>query len=119
MSFLAITTNNKAFLYKSDNSIPLKSFKFKTREIIDAQMPSPKMLFTITKEGEIKLFNVNFEQNAISVSGQMKIDVIVNKMEVFHNNERLLIVNCVKNGENMIYIINVKTKKVVNIMKFE
>jgi len=38
-------------------------------------------------------------------------------MEVFHNNERLLIVNGIKNNERLVYIVNVKTKKVVNIMK--
>ena len=47
----------------------------------------------------------------------MRINALVNKMEVFHNNERLLIVNATKNGVNQIYIINVKTKKVVNVMK--
>ena len=46
---LAITKGDKAFLYDSNNSIPLKSFKFKTQQIVDALMPSQKMLFTITR----------------------------------------------------------------------
>ena len=47
----------------------------------------------------------------------MKIDLVIEKMEVFHNNERLLIVNGVKGSEKLVYIVNVKTKKVVNIMR--
>ena len=40
--------------------------------------------------------------------GSLKIDMEIMYLEVFHNNERLLIVNGKKNERNLIFILNVE-----------
>ena len=115
--FLAITDNDKSFLYSNKNPIPLKSFKFKTSKIIDAVMPSSKMIFTGSSDNEIRIFDINFENSTLKGSGFLKLESQIKNLEIFHNNERLLIVNSMKKNENLIYIINIRTKKVMNIIK--
>ncbi len=56
--FLAITHGDKSFLYQNSKSVPLKSFRFKTKKIIDALMPSSQMMFTATNLGEIRIFKI-------------------------------------------------------------
>ena len=115
--FLAITDNDKSFLYSNNSPIPLKSFKFKTSKIIDAVMPSSKMIFTGSSDNEIRIFDINFENSTLKGSGFLKLESEIKNLEIFHNNERLLIVNSMKKKENLIYIINIRTKKVMNIIK--
>ena len=48
--------------------------------------------------------------------GSLKIDIIINFIEVFHNNDKLLIIKGKKNNKNLIYIVNIKTQKIMNIV---
>ena len=75
------------------------------------------MMFTATDSGEIRIFKIQFDKNSIKVEGSMKIEAEIKNLEVFHNNERLLIVNAIKAGKHLVYILNTRTKKVMNIIQ--
>jgi hypothetical protein len=47
----------------------------------------------------------------------MKVEHPISSLEVFYNNEKLLLVNSFTGSESVVYIINTQTKKVMNIIK--
>lgn len=52
----------------------------------------------------------------MKIEDQLKIDVKILKIETFHNNERLVIVSGEKDSKNVVLIINIQSKKVMNII---
>lgn len=47
----------------------------------------------------------------------MKVDNQIVGLEVFYNNEKLLLVSARSPSESIVYIVNTQTKKVMNIVK--
>jgi hypothetical protein len=47
----------------------------------------------------------------------MRVENPIISLEVFYNNEKLLLVNAQSEAENLVYIINTQTRKVMNMIK--
>lgn len=47
----------------------------------------------------------------------MRVENQITSLEVFYNNEKLMLVNALAGKESLVYIINTQTKKVMNIIK--
>lgn len=112
--FFAINCENRLFLYEVNKSSPVKSFRVTDLNIVDAVMASNNLLYTATENGEIKSFKVSFETNSMALEGKLDIHCKVKGLEVFHNNEKLLIVNAERNNRSEVVIINFVMKKIMN-----
>ena len=115
--FLAVTSDDKLLLYDPEKPIPKKSFKIPTSALADICMPSNKIIFTGSLSGDIRIIKLNSETETLAIEGSLKIDHQINSLEVFYNNEKLLLVHAHNSSENLVYIINTQTKKVMNIIK--
>lgn len=115
--FLAITGKNKCFLYDATKNVPLKSFKITNLNIVDAIMASNSLLITASKCGEIKIYKVNFDNNQMGISGSLNLDCMVKSLDVFHNNEKLLIINTETEQGGRIFVLNNHTRKLMNSIK--
>lgn len=116
-NFLAVTGDDKLLLYECDKPVPKKSFKIPTPKLADICMASSKIIFTGSENGDIRIVKLNPDTETLSIEGSLKIEHTIISLEVFYNNEKLLLVNAQSKPENLIYIINTQTKKVMNIVK--
>lgn len=73
-------------------------------------------MFTATNKGQIRIFDVSLSNNKLQIKGSLKLDLKVKNLSIFHNNERLLIVNGIKKGKNLIFILNVQGQKIMNVV---
>lgn len=112
--FIAVNSDNRLFLYEMKKNSPIKSFRVTEQNIIDAVMASNNLLFTASDKGEIKSFKVSFETNTMVLEGKIDLQCKIKNLEIFHNNEKLLIVNAERNKKSEVIIINLITKKVMN-----
>ncbi len=117
MTFIIVTGDDKLLMYDADNQTPKKSFKIPTARLVDVCMPSAKLLFTGAENGDIRIIKINQESGALAIEGSMKVENPILSLEVFYNNEKLLLVNAQAGAESLVYIINTQTKKVMNIIK--
>ena len=112
--FFAVNSENRLLLYDIKKSSPIKSFKVTEQNIVDTVMASNNLLFTAAENGEIKSFKVSFETNSMALEGKLDLQCKIKNIEVFHNNEKLLIVNVERKRKSEIVIINLINKKVMN-----
>jgi len=117
LTFIIVTGDDKLLMYDADNPTPKKSFKIPTAKLVDVCMPSSKLLFTGAENGDIRIIKINQESGALAIEGSMKVENPIISLEVFYNNEKLLLVNSQAASESLVYIINTQTKKVMNIIK--
>ena len=117
LTFIIVTGDDKLLMYDADNPTPKKSFKIPTARLVDVCMPSAKLLFTGAENGDIRIIKINQESGALAIEGSMKVENPIISLEVFYNNEKLLLVNSQAASESLVYIINTQTKKVMNIIK--
>lgn len=116
--FIAISAEDKILIFDANKENPKKSFKLLGSPIIDVCFASDKVMYSGSENGEIRFFAVNFASDTLTVQGSLKIESKIVSLDVFYNNERLLIVNTKdSHDQNAIYIINAQSNKVMNYIK--
>jgi hypothetical protein len=64
-------------------------------------------MFTGAENGDLKFIKLNPQNDTLSHEGQMKLDGSIHSLQVFYNNEKLVLVSVLKENDNVAYIINV------------
>lgn len=120
--FIAISEEEKIMIFDAGVESPRKLFQLKAGPVVDVVFASEKVMYSGSRNGEIRQFLIDFEQNSLSVQNSYRLDaraeVQIVALDVFHNNERLLIVTAREpNNRYSIHIVNAQTNKVMNVIR--
>lgn len=116
-NFLMLGGSERIILYNCGQPDPKKSFKIPITDLVDICMSSPKTIFVISSTGEIRVIKLGGNADELTIDGQMKVEGKICSLDVFYNNEKMLLVHTQVRDEDLISIINTQTKKIMKVIR--
>jgi hypothetical protein len=116
-TFILISDSEKVLLFSYDQPAPKRSFKIPISDLVDICMSSSRIIFIISASGEIRILKLGANVDTPTIEGQMKVEGKVCSLDVFYNNEKMLLVHTQTKEDDLIYILNTANKKVLKVIK--
>lgn len=115
--FIMIAVSEKILLYSYDQPTPKRSFKIPITDLVDICMSSPRTAFIISASGELRIVKLGANVDSPIIEGHMKVEGKVVSLDVFYNNEKMLLVHSQTKEDDLIFILNTASKKIMKTIQ--